>query len=190
MKRMLAIGLAAIMLLALVPSVAVAANGGSEGSLTGGGQITTGNGKSEYKVSFAGNVGLMEDESLVGHWQTHFHNVSEDSLDKAKFQSTSITLLAFYYDSTPVSSPADANVVHFIAEGRLNGEDGYSLNIWLADRGEPGTMIDSISIQLWYGEVYTGVLQCHTLTDDFPDDGQGATLIHGNFQIHPGIEAE
>jgi hypothetical protein len=180
MKRMLIIGLAAIMLLTLVPSVAFAANGGPEGSLTGGGQITTGNGKSEYKVSFAGNVGLMEDESLVGHWQTHFHNVSVNSLDKAKFQSTSITLLAFYYDSTPLPSPAGANVVHFVAEGRLNGEDGYSLDVWLADRGEPGKMIDAIWMELWYG----GAVQYCTLPD-FPSDAPGpATLLtHGNFQI-------
>ena len=185
MKRKLAIGLAVIMLLALVPSVAVAGNGGPEGSLTGGGQITN-NG---YKLSFAGNVGLMEDESLVGHWQTHFHNVSVDSLDKTKFRSTSITLLNFWYCDefikTQLPSAVGANVVHFIAEGRLNGEDGYSLDVWLADRGEPGTMVDSIWMALWYGgeELYL------TMTD-FPDDGQDATLIRGNFQIHPGIEAE
>ena len=111
-----------------------------EGFLTGGGQITAG----DYKVSFAGNVG----SSLVGHWQTNFHNVSEDSLDGARFHSTSVILLAYYYDSTPMPSPADANVVHIIAEGMLNGEDGYTLNVWLADPGEPGKMIDAIWMQL------------------------------------------
>lgn len=137
-----------------------------EGFLTGGGQITAG----DYKVSFAGNVGA----SLVGHWQTNFHNVSEDSLDGARFHSTSIIFLEFISD----------DVAHIEAQGMLNGEDGYSLNIWLADRGEPGTMIDSISIQLWDGEVDKGEMKYHTLEDDFPNNGQGATLIHGNFQIH------
>ena len=163
----------------------VIGGGGSEdyltgGYLTGGGQITTGNGKNGCKISFGGNVRYTEDSGFVGQWETNFHNVSGDSLDDARFHSTSITLLEFYHDSVP-TLPADANVVHFKAEGMLNGEDGYTLNVWLADRGEPGKMIDAIWMQLLYG----ATTELYRTLPDFPEDAPGATLLtHGNLQIH------
>ena len=122
---------------------------------------------------------MIEDLGFVGQWETNFHNVGVDSLDGARFHSTSITLLEFYHDSVP-TLPADANVVHFIAEGRLNGVDGYTLDVWLDDRGEPGKMIDAI-----YMALSGGAESYNTLTD-FDDDAPGpATLLtHGNLQIH------
>lgn len=153
---------------------------GPEGYLTGGAQITTGKGKNDYKVSFGVNVRYMKDLGLVGQWETNFHNASVDSLDGTRFHSTSITLLEFYHDDVPMP-PAHANVVHFIAEGRLNGEDGYILNVWLADRGEPGKMIDAIWMALSYGGA-----ELYRTLPDFPGDAPApATLLtHGNLQIH------
>ena len=158
----------------------VTRGGGPEGYLTGGGQITTGKGKNEHKVSFAGKVGYMEDLGLVGQWETNFHNVSVDSLDGARFHSTSITLLQFYKDDLggPNPPPANFNFAHFTTEGMLNGEDGYTLDVWLSDRGEPGKS-DAIYLGLWYG----GGLLYNTLTD-FPIYMDAAQLTAGNFQIH------
>lgn len=188
-RRLLILVFSIVASLALVLPIAVpeaAADG--KNFVTGGGQITTDK-QIGYKISFAGYVGYMEDPSLVeGVWQTNFHNVSKGFLVGARFHSTSIILLEFYQDNdwVPPDDP-NANVAHFIAEGRLNGEDGYTLNVWLADRGEPGRMTDAIWMALWH----EGAVLYRTLPD-FPGDAPGpATLLtHGNFQIHTGLKAE
>lgn len=169
--RSLALALPLVAPVAAAPPEKTATN-----FLTGGGQITNG----DYMVSFAGNSRYMEDNP-VGQWETNFHNVSADDLDGASFHSTSITDLAFYMNNVLAPTPADANVVHLVAEGRLNGEEGYTLNVWLADRGEPGKMIDAIWMALSYGAT-----ELYRTLPDFPDDAPGpATLLtHGNFQIH------
>jgi len=168
-----------------------------EGFLTGGGQIDTGKGKNAFSISFGGNVGFLADFSLVGQWQTVFHNVSVDSLDKARFHSTAITALQFFQDGGPgpYPPPANANVGLFTATGRLNGEDGWTLDVCLADRGEPGRQNDSIRLRLTNpgGAV---VYDSRGSTDFVSEDpgGQGGVcdsrhkLDSGNFQIHSGVK--
>jgi hypothetical protein len=168
-----------------------------EGFLTGGGQIDTGKGPSPKSISFGGNVGFLADFSLVGQWQTNFHNVSVDSLDKARFHSTSITALQFFHDggAGPNPPPANANVGLFTAMGRLNGEDGWMLEVCLADRGEPGRQNDSIRVRLTNpGGVV--MYDSRGSTDFVSEDpgGQGGVcdsrhkLDAGNFQIHSGVK--
>jgi len=168
-----------------------------EGFLTGGGQIDTGKGKNAFNISFGGNVGFLADFSLVGQWQTNFHNVSVDSLDKARFHSTAITALQFFDDGGPGPNPppANANVGLFTATGRLNGEDGWTLDVCLADRGEPGRQNDSIRVALTNpGGVL--VYDSRGSTDFASEDpgGQGGVcdsrhkLDAGNFQIHSGVK--
>ena len=168
-----------------------------EGFLTGGGQIDTGKGPNALGISFGGNVGFLADFSLVGQWQTNFHNVSVDGLDKARFHSTAITALQFFQDGGPgpYPPPANANVGSFTATGRLNGEDGWTLDVCLADRGEPGRQNDSIRVALTNpGGVL--VYDSRGSTDFASEDpgGQGGVcdsrhkLDSGNFQIHSGVK--
>jgi hypothetical protein len=156
-----------------------------EGFLTGGGQISTGNSPKALKVSFAGNVGFLDDASLVGQWQTNLHNVGVDALDGAIFHSTNITSLQFANDggAGPNPPPANANIASFTAEGRLNGEAGWILSVRLTDRGEPGKN-DSIRLVLTSPG---GVVVYDSLTDFTADDVGGThKLASGNLQIHSG----
>jgi hypothetical protein len=160
-----------------------------EGFLTGGGQIKTGKRPDDgYNISFAGNVGFLVNFSLVGQWQTNFLNVSVDSLDGAMFHSTNITSLQFANDggAGPNPPPANSNIASFTATGRLNGEDGWTLSVRLADRGEPGKN-DSIRLMLTNP---AAVVVYDSLTD-FPSDATLATtrmLAAGNLQIHSGLK--
>ena len=173
-----------------------------EGFMTGGGQITTGKGKTALKVSYAGNVGFLADFSLLGQWQVKFHNVGPSMLDGAKFHSTEIKELQFYNTTVPddPSPPAaNANLAFFVTEGRLNGEDGWTMRWVVLDSGEPG-VDDAVAFSLWNpagGMVYYQ-------KDDFPntlltydsapedlDPFFGSlftTRASGNLQIHSGVK--
>lgn len=167
-----------------------------EGFLTGGGQIVNGKGKtSSEQISFGGNVGFLEDGSLVGHWETNFQNVHDVKLtgSTSNFHSTEIVALQFANDggAGPNPPPANANIGAFLATGRLGQEDGWSLLVCLADRGEPGKH-DSIRLKLF---TPGGVLLYDSLSDyASEDDTLGGVcedrhkLDHGNFQIHSGLK--
>lgn len=167
-----------------------------EGFLTGGGQIVNGKGKtSSEQISFGGNVGFLEDGSLVGHWETNFQNVHDVKLtgSTSNFHSTEIVALQFANDggAGPNPPPANANIGGFLATGRLGQQDGWSLLVCLADRGEPGKH-DSIRLKLF---TPGGVLLYDSLSDyASEDDTLGGVcedrhkLDHGNFQIHSGLK--
>lgn len=167
-----------------------------EGFVTGGGQITkdigTGKKKEQYRISFAGTVGYMADFSVVGQYQMNFHNVSVDELDGARFHSTEIMSFNPGADSWEDASPPDANANYAIimAEGRLNNEDGWTLGILVADRGEPGKN-DSVLINLWDPDG-------HMVYNSYWDFGTNAFAGHlpwwtyklsaGNIQLHSGTK--
>ncbi|MFC1972587.1 hypothetical protein ACFLVE_04200, partial [Chloroflexota bacterium] len=170
-----------------------------EGSLTGGGQIVTDDPELEkegqFKVSFAGKLGYKADFSLAGQYRMNFHNVSVGDLDGAKFHSSDIVELQFFKDSGdgPDPSLANPNVAHFIVEGRLNGEEGYTLDAYVADRGEPGNN-DSINFKLLHGEDQDLIYSSEW---DFPHDAsidkpistdEMKTLSAGNLQMHFGVK--
>ena len=165
-----------------------------EGFLTGGGQITNGRGRNVERVSFGGNVGYLADFSLVGQWQTNFHNVFGTPLTGVQFHSTEILSLQFLDDggAGPNPPPANANVAGFNALGRVGQEDGWLLRVCLADRGEPGKDNDSIRLHLISPG---GVLVYDSFVDfDSQDDslegpcGDRHRLDAGNFQIHSGLK--
>jgi len=165
-----------------------------EGFLTGGGQIDNGKGENAEKISFGGNVGFLADFSLVGQWQTNFHNVAGIDLDGARFHSTAITSLQFFRDggAGPNPPPANANVGSFSATGRLNGVDGYTLHVCLADRGEPGRNNDSIRLRL----VSPGGALVYDSRSEFASQDNTLAgvcvarhkLDAGNLQIHSGVK--
>jgi hypothetical protein len=162
-----------------------------EGFLTGGGHISNGNGPNAARISWGGNVGFLADFSAVGEWNTIFHNVNQDALDKAHFHAKEIVSLQFSNDGGPGPNPppANANAAVFIASGTLNGAPGYSLSVCVTDRGEPGKGNDAIRFRLsGPGVAY----------DSFAGNGgdfagqdtfcNGHDLDGGNIQIHSGLK--
>jgi len=165
-----------------------------EGFVTGGGQITKDIGgvkkKEQYRISFAGTVGYMADFSVIGQYQMNLHNVSVNALDGAKFHSTHIISFNPGADSWEDASPPDANANYavIIAEGRLNNEDGWTLGILVADRGEPGKN-DSVLINLWDPDghmVYNSYWDFGT--NAFADAWWTYKLTAGNIQLHSGTK--
>jgi len=165
-----------------------------EGFLTGGGQIITTKGKNGLKISSSGNVGFLADFSLVGHWNVVFHNVGVDAFDGGHFSSTAITFLQFHDDggAGPNPPPANANVGAFAATGKFNGEDGWSIQVCLADRGEPGKN-DSLRVRLFDP---AAVLVYDSAGGDFASEDNTIggfcadrhKLDNGNYQIHSGLK--
>ena len=156
--------------------------------VTGGGNITEGKGKTALKITFGGNVGLMDNYGdPVGNWNIVFHNVSTDSIDKGHFKATEITQIGFFYEPLlPDADPPDAdyNYAHFNANGTLNGEDGYWVRVNVTDCGEgKNTVPDQIRIRLYHGSAL--IYDSHA--DDFPDADPASrtNLDGGNIQIHP-----
>ena len=138
--------------------------------------------------------------TLVGQWQTNFHNVNNNSLDGGMFHSTAITSLQFAMTCGPAPSPppANANWSNFTATGRFNGVDGWSVDVRAADYGEPSKDNDSIRILLYDPSAtlkydsYSG----GTPAGDFPAndvcskaDSVRHQLDAGNLQIHSGVKS-
>jgi hypothetical protein len=169
-----------------------------EGFLTGGGQIDNGRGKNKAeRLNASGNVGFLADFSLVGQWNVVFHDVTNSSvdLDKAHFHSTAITALQFFHDggAGPNPPPANANAAYFAATGRLGQDPGWTLEVCLADRGEPGSKgTDSLRLRLTNPG---GVVVYDSLSDFAPEDNtltgicaNRHKLDTGNYQIHSGVK--
>ena len=190
-KKVLAIVLSTVLAVSLAVPFAVSANAVPpvEGKVTGGGLIETGKGKDAAKITFGGNVNNLGGE-LSGHWSIIFHNVNEpDAI--GHFQSTEITSLIFYvWADCPNADPpaSDCNWAMFEANGKFNGEDGWSIEVSLDDFGEPGRQTDAIRIILYdhYGFVYD---TSESFLGDFDDEGcsSGDARMHlldgGNLQI-------
>lgn len=162
-----------------------------EGFLTGGGQISNGNGPSAERISWGGNVGFLADFSIVGQWNTNFHNVDGTALDKAHFHASDFSSLQFANDggAGPSPPPANANLAFFVADGTLNGEPGYRLRVCVADRGEPGKGNDTMRMQLFA----PGPVLVYDSQTDFADEApesacDGHELDGGNVQIHGGVK--
>jgi hypothetical protein len=166
--------------------------------ITGGGNINTGRGKNEYKITFGGNVGLMDDYGdPVGQWNVNFHNVSVDALDKGHFHTTEITSLTFkrlFMCDQPDPPDAYFNWAWFKADGRFKGQDGWvedwSIDVRVADFGEGKHATDSIRILL-YNDADVLVYDSWASGDFDAEDTCGwiyrlrHRLDGGNIQIHP-----
>jgi hypothetical protein len=170
-----------------------------EGFLTGGGQIDNAKGKNALKISFGGNAGYLADFSLVGHWNTVFHNVSVNAYDGAHFNGKTLLALQFakICGPGPNPPPANANFAHFTFEGTLDGVPGWKLEVRLTDYGEPGKDSDAIRMELHRpGDgvvVYDSLISGNFPDNDFQTpcvqgDNLGHQLDAGNLQIHSGLK--
>jgi hypothetical protein len=170
--------------------------------IIGGGNINSGKGKNAFKITFAGNVGLVDNYGdPVGQWQANFHNVSavtidgapDTDIDKWHFHTTAITHLSFVdYSGPPENIPdpdppaADYNYVKFEATGKFNGEDGWKLRVNATDAGEGKDADDEIRIRLWEPGLSMSADPTYDSFDDFGSEGyhSRADLDGGNIQIH------
>ena len=133
-----------------------------DGIITGGGIMTDGDGKAKPKITFGLNVlikyfadenGTFVDEygnvtnnnELVfaeppeGNIYINFHNTGNDDVDKGKFITTEITWMRINPQSYPDSTGEPNYIfVSLRADGKFNGEDGWSLTFRLSDFGNPG----------------------------------------------------
>ncbi|MEA2024623.1 MAG: hypothetical protein U9N79_10115, partial [Actinomycetota bacterium] len=142
-----------------------------EGFLTGGGQI----GKAKTAQNFGGNVGFLDDFSIVGQWQFR------DGATKLNMHSLSIDYLQFYMiGGDPADPPtANANAAEFggtarVKDGKAKWIDTCTFNAWAEDHGEP-----DVADAFW---IY---IDCGT--DGIWDYGHDV-LDTGNLQIHSGYK--
>jgi hypothetical protein len=174
--------------------------------VTGGGHISNGKGKTAAeKISFGGNVGYDDALTLHGQWNIEFHDVTGgpegDKIDNSHFHSTSIDMLTFQrLPRCPSPDPPDAyfNWANFIATGRFKSpgkpwEDGWKVDVRVADFGEGKNATDSIRILL-YDNFNNLVYDSWAYGDFIAEDMCGFPysfrhqLDGGNLQIHHGTK--
>ena len=161
------------------------------GIIFGSGEIKNGDGRHKKEIESEGFLGFTEHFGFFGHWKVKFENVSVNSLDGKRFQSTEITSLQF---SETGSGWHRARLGLFTADGKLNGVPGYSITVCIADRGHGfwfWNQQDSTRIQLYDPN---GVLIYDSYASgDFPSQdntGEGACanrhkVDHGNYHVIP-----
>jgi len=178
--------------------------------ITGGGIITEGHGKDAPKITFGVDVfiqyfvnenGEPVDESgipvdpngplvfaepPIGDFHINFHNTSNDALDKGKFTATDIFAVAIHPGSYQDPNDEDTHLYARIdANGKFNGEDGWSIIVRLTDFGAPGkvkktnpdTAADAIRITLFEGAEL--VYNTAALDGDYPREQSWRTLLDG-----------
>ena len=141
-----------------------------EGFVTGGGWIEAkglDDGKSKGKPE-RGAFGLearYEDGETSGNVQYNAAGL--------RFHSESVDSLRFWHDGGPGPDVPDAGYNHALiaGTGRLNGESGYTFEVLVEDRAEPGKDFDAFGIKIYDAD-----------GDLFYEAGN--TLGGGNIQIH------
>jgi hypothetical protein len=140
--------------------------------LTGGGQI----GGARDGISFGGNVGYLEDGSVLGKWQFQDH----DKSSRLIMHSLEITAIQLSndLDGDPDPPTAPANIVAFegtarVKDGNNKWIDTSTFNAEAHDHGEP-SVDDQFAIAIDCG--------ADGAWDYFPV----VDLDKGNLQIHEG----
>jgi hypothetical protein len=143
------------------------------------------------KISFGGTSAscrLLAGGSLECRLRCRRHGQRRRTLQRQR-----PTALQFAVVCGPASNPppANANFAHFVFEGSYDGVDGYTLEVWASDHGEPGSL-DSISMTL---RDPASAIVYETGTDFADDDNIDACvdvvahqLDNGNLQIHSGLK--
>ena len=177
--------------------------------ITGGGIITEGHGKDAPKITFginlfveyfvnengdpidetgevSANGQLLFAEEPTGEFYINFHNTSNDDLDKGKFTTTDVSAIRINPASFP-DSTGDPNFifVSMTANGKFNGEYGWSIVVRISDFGSPGNsrankdnLSDAIRISLIDPDEIR-VYDTATLDGDYPRNQGWRTLLDG-----------
>ena len=173
MKRIASVLLIAVLALTLVLGSAVTVSAAnkmeSESFVTGGGSLKDGN---KVAWTFAGNVGLAEDDSVVGQFQINDHMSKETWHCHGDF-----ALLDFYGEEItgPTGPSALHNTAIFIGEFTSNRGETKILQVTIEDVNEPGRGYDTIQV--------VDLVASDILFSGYPIDT-------GNFQIHGGEASE
>jgi hypothetical protein len=182
--------------------------------ITGGGVITEGSGTDIKKITFGVNLllryyvneagefvneegtptvngELVFAESPKGNLQFNFHNTGNGELDKGKFSSTAIQAAAIR-PSSHVDTEGEFRFlfVNINADGKFNGEDGWSMVIRLSDYGAPGIVkktnpanrTDAIRITLYDSPYPTGgqpAVYDTASVDEYPHEDAWRTILDG-----------
>jgi len=139
-----------------------------ENFVTGGGKIgksTLGLPGKGAALTFAGTIGVLEGEGIVGQFQIVDHTgLIYEGKGAVSWHCNNFTYLEF--TGSPAESP-EATHDTAIFEGVFvsNRGDTQTLKFQIIDNGEPGAGVDTFSI--W-----------------FFDDWLGWTIDGGNFQVH------
>jgi hypothetical protein len=158
-------------------------------TVNGGGIIKEGTGTNENKITFSLNVYADDDiPEGVGHFQAQFHRLAlHPDLEKSRFFSRDIT--GFYIGTDNLAS-TPFTFVKIWANGRLDGEDNWSVIIRFSDFGNPKkkkglaqNQADAVRIQLFNSngeQVYDTARE-----DEFSrEQGWRHLLDGGNISIH------
>ena len=148
--------------------------------ITGGGNIRDGQGKDALKITFAVDVyinfyvdengepvdedgqpvsggQLVFSEPPAGNLHIIFHNTGNDDIDKGKFTTTDINVVAIRPESFLDPDGEDNYTFARIeANGTFNGENGWSILVRFSDFGSPGNskahsdnLTDAVRISLF-----------------------------------------
>ena len=177
---------------------AVSAWAGSEAFIQGGGVISTGHGQDAPKITFSLDIYVPDDGQAIGFFETHFHHVNDVyDLDKSHFMATEFSEVRI--NSNTVSGQ-DFLFVSFEAYGTLDGTDGWSVTVRIADFGSPGeakkeagALTDAVRLTLFDSLGGGAVYDTATLDPaDFPREQSWRTFLDGGnitvqVNIGPGI---
>ena len=149
LTRTLFLGPAIVAIIATAATPCLADN---EITITGGGIIKEGVGLSLNKITFSVNVYVDDDVPQgIGHFRARFHRLPlHPDLEMSRFFSTEIT--DFYIDAC---NAMPCTLIKIWADGRLDGEADWRVEIRLTDfgnppnkKGLPWNYADAIRIQL------------------------------------------
>ena len=216
MKRRIPLIIIVVLLATLIyPIMAISQDVFTRDALiTGGGIITEGSGTDMKKITFGVNLLLRyyvnEADEFVDaagiptvngelvfaetpkvNLQFNFHNTGNVELDKGKFSSTAIQAAAIR-PSSHVDTEGEFRFlfVSINADGKFNGEDGWSMVIRLSDYGAPGIVkktnpanrTDAIRITLFdspYPTAGQPAVYDTASVDEYPHEDAWRTILDG-----------
>jgi len=153
-------------------------------TFTGGGVIRDGHGTDAHKVTFSVDMYAEEPGPAAGFLQINFHDIGDPyGLDKSRFTASEFS--QFYVDSRDFEAPGDHYFIRIVAEGRLDGEDGWSVLVRFTDHGTPGLsrqhsedFRDTVRIMLFDPDPLH-VEAVYDTALDYPRDESWRTLLDG-----------
>ncbi|KYK26350.1 hypothetical protein AYK26_05145 [Euryarchaeota archaeon SM23-78] len=95
-----------------------------------------------YKISFGGRLGLNSRTGWDGNWHIRFQDVSQNELDRTRFQLTEIDNIEFDYNC--------GKIIYVSGTGKLNKTTGWLIFLELAEQEVGGEDVESIRIQISY----------------------------------------
>ena len=150
----------------------------------GGGVIADGSGAEARRISFSVSLFMDGDGASAGRLQFRFHDLDDAyGLDRSQFTALEfgeVLIETRYLPTTEEPTPYD--FVRIVADGRLDGVDGWSVLARFADFGTPVSNkelppehADALRLMLFN----PGGTAVYDTAFDFPRDQSWRTLLDG-----------